>query len=68
MNNDVQILEETAASTARFNLTSGQRVGVIVVASILTAGIAAGIVVGVKKFREYRAAKKASQESSESHD
>lgn len=65
--NEVQVMEDVAEASVHTGLTNGQKVGIIVGASVLTAGLGYGIYRLVKFIKAKRTAK-ANSETSEQHE
>lgn len=67
-NNEVQVLEEATEMAARSGLTRNQKVGIVVGATVLTAGAAYGIYRLVKFVKAKRATKLGEASEAEVHE
>lgn len=55
--NEIKVMEEVAETTATSGLTRNQKVGIVVAASVLTAGVAYGVFRLVKFLKARKANK-----------
>ena len=65
--NEVQVMEDVAVEAAKTGLTNGQKVGLIVAATVLSGGVAYGVIRLVKHFKN-RKANQSANNPTESHD